>query len=52
MADGNHTFSAIYLSHAPEIHLKFKAIVQANQIESSLGISESKLSYRGKSGFS
>lgn len=50
MADGNHTFSAIYLSHAPEIHLKFKAIVRANQIESSLGISELKLSVPGEIG--
>jgi hypothetical protein len=50
MADGNHTFCAIYLSHAPEIHLKFKAIVRANQIESSLGISESKLSVPGEIG--
>jgi hypothetical protein len=50
MADGNHTFCAIYLSHAPEIHLKFKAIVRANQIESSLGISELKLSVPGEIG--
>jgi hypothetical protein len=49
MADGNHTFSAICLSHAPEIHLKFKAIVRANQIESSLGI-ELKLSVPGEIG--
>jgi hypothetical protein len=50
MADGNHTFGAIYLSHAPEIHLKFKAIVRANQIESSLGIRELKLSIPGEIG--
>jgi hypothetical protein len=50
MADGNHTFSAICLSHAPEIHLKFKAIVRANQIESSLGIGELRLFVPGEIG--
>ncbi len=50
MADGNHTFRAICLSHRPEIHLKFKAIVRANQIESSSGISELRLSILGEIG--
>ena len=52
MADGDHIFSEIYLSYQPKVKLNFQEVIPANQIESSLGIGELKLSYRGKSGFS
>jgi hypothetical protein len=52
MADGDHIFSEIYLSYQPEIQLNFQEVIPANQIESSLGISEFKLSVPGESGFS
>jgi hypothetical protein len=52
MADGDHIFGEIYLSYQPKIQLNFQEVILANQIESSLGISELKLSVPGESGFS
>jgi hypothetical protein len=52
MADEDHRFGEIYLSYQPEIKLSFQEAISANQIESSLGIGEFKLSIPGESGFS
>ncbi len=52
MADGDHKFSEIYLSYQPEIQLNFQEVIPANQIESSLGISEFSLPIPGELGFS